>query len=118
MKGPHQTNFRGYRKTGNVSTKRAVVKVLSTRVSENTHGNRPGGKEPTTVHLPGPDGPTPDDPLALPYGTVFFYPVSCSSATPFGDIEVIGPSCSFHQCRLSAIGEGESLMKLESELLQ
>lgn len=82
MKGHHQTNVRGYRNTGNGSTKRVVVKVLSRRVSENTRRKRPWGKEPTTVHLPGSDGSIPDDLLGLPGETVFFYPVSCTPDPP------------------------------------
>lgn len=34
---------------------RVAVKVLSRRVSENTHRKSPWGKEPTTEHLPGAD---------------------------------------------------------------
>lgn len=82
MKGPHQTNFRGYRKTSNGTTKTVVVKVLSRKVSENTHGKGHGVKSPTTVHLPGSDGSVPDDLLALPSETMFFYPISYTPDAP------------------------------------
>lgn len=58
-------DFRGYRKRSTDSSERAAAQVLSRRVSENTQSKSPWGKQPTTVHLPGPDGISPKGPSWL-----------------------------------------------------
>lgn len=95
-KRPQERNFWGY-----FCTKKGTVKF-----SENT--GKAGGinSQQLCIYLV-LTASTPDDPLAHPCATTFFYPISSFPGPYSGEREVKGPSHSHYHCRLPCLGQAQ-----------